>query len=243
MYTIGICDDDRLFVDEMEEKIKEIARESEMELFVLKYYSGEELLESGIVFHLLILDMQMETLDGYQTAFIFREKNPETVLVFCSGSVLPSTESFKFRPFRYLLKSMPEEQLFDEMRDILAEVRRVKEKVYLMVHRGKQHFKIRLGDIFYVENVKRGSRIFLDSRMVDLESEDILIDKKIKELCHEYSSLQMVHASFLVNIFRVASISNYMVTMEDGSEIKVSRAYYRELREAFAKSLESPVRE
>ena len=185
MYNIIICDDDRAFVD----YIKGVIAKSGMdkgEILFSEYYSGEELVQ-GIRNRkrcdLLILDMQMEGLDGHETAARFREVFPKSILVFCSGVHMPTDESFKATPFRYLLKSYSEERMISEM---CAVVRQIKENQNVPCIVGNYyHNSVALvpDDILYIENTKHGSRIHVGREQIEYSFEHKLTTRqKLGEL-------------------------------------------------------------
>ena len=47
---------------------------------------------------ILFLDIQMEGMDGQETAFAFRSQNRNAVLVFVTGVAVPTPEMFKVYP-------------------------------------------------------------------------------------------------------------------------------------------------
>lgn len=107
MYNIVICDDDINFITYMKEMILQCGL-SQQEVEFYDALSGEEcihVVQRMGSCDLLILDMQMEGMDGHTTAKCFRKSFPDSLLVFCSGVLQPTDESFKVTPFRYLQKS------------------------------------------------------------------------------------------------------------------------------------------
>lgn len=123
MYNIAICDDEGIFIDYMKKMLNTSADDKHSFRFY-EFHSGEDLISSvndGLNIDLLILDMELGGMDGDETAQRFREKQKESVLVFCSGVRAPSVISFRATPYRYLLKSYSDEQMIKELKEILAE--------------------------------------------------------------------------------------------------------------------------
>lgn len=94
MYRIAICDDDTLYTDYLEHKIKE-ARDFSEKYTIYKYYSGEEFVEE-LEFDLVFLDMQMGKIDGITAALKLRKQNQDAVLIFC-------TKDLKERVFYFIV--------------------------------------------------------------------------------------------------------------------------------------------
>ena len=69
-----------------------------------EFSSGEKLLESmRDDYNLIFLDIQMSGIDGNETAKLLRQQNSQAILVFCTGTQQPTTESFKVHPYSCLL--------------------------------------------------------------------------------------------------------------------------------------------
>lgn len=240
MYNIIICDDDRAFVD----YIKGVIAKSGMdkgEILFSEYYSGEELVQ-GIRNRkrcdLLILDMQMEGLDGHETAARFREVFPKSILVFCSGVHMPTDESFKATPFRYLLKSYSEERMISE---ICAVVRQIKENQNVPCIVGNYyHNSVALvpDDILYIENTKHGSRIHVGREQIEYSFEHNLTTRQklgeLYEILHPFG-FAYAHNSYIVNLrYVVKMCSDGEMKLKDGTILTISRSRLKEFRSSFA---------
>lgn len=59
-----------------------------------------------IAFDIIFLDIQMDGMDGNETAVKIREIDMNVVLVFFTGFVEPSCQTFEVQPFRYIMKNM-----------------------------------------------------------------------------------------------------------------------------------------
>lgn len=119
MYKIAICDDDKHYIN-----IIRLLIEKRMlcDTKIYEYLSGEQLINNAEENHnLIFLDIQMDKMDGNEVAKLIRQKNESAVLVFCTGTQMPTPESFKVQPFRYILKSSDNRLLIDEIDEIINE--------------------------------------------------------------------------------------------------------------------------
>lgn len=241
MYNVAICDDSKVFVSYIR-RIIECAADKKGDSFkIYEYFSGEELvcnLDGHIQYDLLILDMQLGGINGDETAGVFREKFPYTVIVFCSGVYLPTVKSFKVTPFRYLLKSYSEKEFIIEMEEILNEMERIKNDSYIVGHYKSNFVRVQIRNILYIENSKRGSRVTVSKNSKEAEFDgDILIDKKLLELSNEYMELVFAHSSYLVNLNHVVKINKSELFLDNGESLTISRTYNKVFREAFTKNI------
>lgn len=76
MYNIGICDDEQAFAAELEEMIRQYAKETGLELRTTLFRNGQELIESDqIELDLIFLDIQMDVMNGLEAAKRIRARD------------------------------------------------------------------------------------------------------------------------------------------------------------------------
>lgn len=243
MYHIAICDDDEEFVEYMKTVLLK-AKSNEEQIFkIYEYYSGEEFLwslEENIFYDLLILDVQLGGIDGNEVAKLFREKFFDSVLVFCSGVYLPTVQCFKVTPFRYLLKSQTNEEFIYEMKEVLKEVERSCHEVYIMGHYRSIAIRVRIRNILYIENAKRGSRIIVHPMSEEAKFEwPILLNKKLEQLSEKLLKLEFAfpHSRYIVNLNHIETISTNLLKLDNGETLTIARSYQKEFKDALAKCI------
>lgn len=242
MIHIAICDDDKNFIS----YIKRMIIESGIGLqnvYFSEYTSGREFifdLGGGKEFDLLILDMQLGDMDGDDVAKKFRQMYPYAVLVFCSGVQLPTVKSFKATPFRYLLKSYSDEEMIDEMKEVLREVKRNMNEECIVGHYRSVIVKVRIRNIMYITNSKRGSRIFVSNDCEEYGFEEpILVDEKLSELQAKYEKygFEFASSSYIVNMRYVKKIVSNDLILYTDEKLPIARTYFKEFREKFTRNL------
>lgn len=238
MYHIAVCDDDGIFREYII-KIINLAKDDE-EIKIYEFSSGEELLRNldNKYYDLLILDKQLGGIDGDETARQFRKKFPNTILVFCSGIFFPTVKSFRATPFRYILKSDSQMELVSEMKEILREVKRNLYEEFIAGHYRNSTIKVRIKNILYIENAKRGSRVIVDSKSEEAKfKEQILVREKLGEISNRFSNLVFAHRSYIVNINRVKYVIKNELVLDTEERLSISRAYQKSFREAHIESM------
>ena len=79
MLKIAICDDDIKFTSKMDTIIRNVARENGIQIEIDVYFDGLALMESmndnRVLYDILFLDIEMEKMDGLETARLIRESN------------------------------------------------------------------------------------------------------------------------------------------------------------------------
>lgn len=235
MYKIAICDDDS---DYREIVIKQI-RDLNMITNPIEFYqfgSGEDLLDSGMDFDLLFLDIQMPGKDGNEISVMFRQHNENCILIFCTNYQMPLAENFKVRPFRYIMKDIHNKVLFEELPDILLEMMEKTRECYITVTQDGELTRISIDDIMYITvEVRKSKIVCYDSN----KSFDIYCREKLKELYPELSRecFEYAHSSFLVNMRKISHLDKKEITMMNGDKVYISRSKSKEFDEAFTRFL------
>ena len=106
---IAIVDDERIICEQIKDFIQRDHRDCQIDI----YLSGRALLEAKKQFDLVFLDIQMEGMNGMDTARAIRELQPDTVLIFVTGSKEYVFEAFDVSAFHYLLKPLEETKFME----------------------------------------------------------------------------------------------------------------------------------
>lgn len=233
-YYIAICDDDPAYIQYAKDLFlrKKVTEEN---LIFYEYFSGEELLEDldHHKYDLLLLDIQLPGMDGNATAKIFREKFPDALLIFCSGIYLPTTESFESTPYRYLLKSYPEERMETELEQIYQKMRTTKPTPLLFGKRNHKHYRIPLSQVQYIEIAKRGSIIhtFESGEKFSYFSGMKVTDHYLNFCDFGFA---YAHNSYIVHFNAISTVTANELELVSGEKLSISRSQSKNFRQKFA---------
>lgn len=234
-YKIAICDDDKNYVEYIENLIRGCFN-GKLEFF--SYSSGEQLLNDVDVMHdVVFIDMQLGGIDGTETARKLREANRNAVLVFCSGVVNPTPESIKVTPYRFLLKQFDDKTMCKEITEILDKMIRSYKEEYILTRSDDGITRVYINDIAYVSKAKRGSCIHLvDPAKYEVDGELItyLHVSVLYEQLHKYG-FEFAHNSYLVNCRWVVRFDKTYLVLEGGGELNISRSHYADFKKSFIK--------
>lgn len=234
MIEIAVCDDDKAFLKEIDTILKK------QNPFGGKYnltffQSGMALLKNTkIRFDLIFLDIQMPKLDGIKTAKFLREQGNNAVLVFLTAVSIPSTETFKVAPFRYLVKPLTQANLSEDLPEIFDEV--IRRYQTLLIKCGERLHEIKISAILYLTINHKSVDIVTDSgRFTTKET--------MRELEQKLSPFGFVHShkSYLINLNRISALKRLSVTMESGDELPISQPKAVSFRKSFTEYAERKV--
>ncbi len=242
MLRIVICDDNEKDIEYMKEIIMACGV-NKGEVCFYTYHSGEDFLVQAKELEycdLVILDMQMEGMDGHETAVAFRQLFPQTTLVFWSGVCRPTDETFKVTPFRYLYKNYSRKAMICEMQAVIEEARFKQNMPQIIGCYYNNMIRFYPDDILYIENERMGSSIHscLEEKKSNRDNEEKPKTKmKLRELYEILKpyGFEYAHNSYIVNMNYVTKVySKGDLQLKDGTILGISRSKQKSFREAFS---------
>lgn len=229
MIKIAICDDDKLFCDEIETAIESYERTSSSSISFETFYSGESLIEyirDGNVFDLIFLDIELENINGVDVGKIIRNefKNEAIQIVYISWNRAYALELFKNRPFDFLIKPLETEALY-EVIDKYIEIYE-HENNFFEFKFGKSAYKIPFKEIMYFESENRKIKIV-----------GIFGEKEYYEKLQTVSSqlpakeFIQIHKSIIVNCFYISNYTYEEIVLSSGQKLPISQKFRVPVRE------------
>lgn len=238
MYYFAICDDNAEFLEVME-RIIETNPEYEPDMVCQKFLSGKELLHSSVEqYSLVILDMQMDQMDGYTVAKKIRQKNEDTVLAFCSGVIMPQPKHFEVQPYRYLLKKLDADKMQRCVSDLLLETKRRKKNSIVEVVSDGKAYRVNIKDIVYIYRLKRGSVLVIEkgNKGKGEICEEIQSNEKLADWYQQLSDdgFEFAHTSYIVNMQKIISVVKDEILMSNKHYLRISRTCKQKFHERFS---------
>lgn len=215
---IAIVDDEKSWI-ELEKKY--VLEYWEEEVEILTYDSGTSFLEAERKFDLVLIDIEMPEINGFDTIREYREWNPKGAVIIVTKHVELSREGFKVDAFRYIDKA----QIQEEMKEAIRAVKRYlrgEQKIPIGIE-GFGKVRIALKQIRYFK-MKSGTLILYASR-----GEHICMETLSQlENCLNRWGFFRVNPSCLVNFECVISYTDKEICMEKGEKIPLSKGRYKE---------------
>ncbi len=227
MYEIAICDDDMKYIGELEEMLLE-CNAGKRKVRFWEYTSGEELLAGRIDdMDAIFLDIQMEEMNGNEISVELKERGYQGILVQCSGIFMPTPETIKISPYRYLLKQSAKNETLKELLEIFDELDRRKICSEIEGSYQREKMKFRVADIVYITHHANGNSILHLKKSVEkkFEKGNIIVAYNFDELLEMLESADFVlpHNSHIVNMRFISSINKNGFLVADGKSLSISR--------------------
>lgn len=211
---IAICDDDKMIAETFSQRVHAEEPESEMSIFT----SGIDLIQSGIEYDVVFLDIEMEAMDGFRVAELLNEKQPQCIFSFITTHAELAVDGYDYQPFRYILKTAPEPVIKRKIKETLHEYY-CRNKTLRIAYKGN-YCTVLLSDVFYVEITGHCMKI-------KLENDEILWNKSLYEIESELKEYGFIrcHRSFMVAMSHIKEITSQGIRMKNGHLVPIGRKY------------------
>lgn len=226
MIHVAICDDERSFVEDLQKLLEEYSLETGEEIRTTAYYDGRELIEGySPAIDLIFLDIQMEIVDGLQTAGRIREMDGKVEIIFLTTLTRYGLEGYKYQATNYIIKPLKYVRLKSEMDKFLERHRR-EESPWMVIFNDGGKYRISLNTLRYVETFNR-------NLLFHTEEDNIVCYKKMKEMEQELKDkgFARCHTSYMVNLFYVKGVKKLEIELVTGEIIPISQPRRKEFME------------
>ncbi|MFQ9562773.1 MAG: LytR/AlgR family response regulator transcription factor [Faecalibacillus intestinalis] len=234
MIRIAICDDEEIFRYKIEEILKDYFKKRQLVYSVDFFESGIELINNNGIkeYNIIFLDINMEGINGIETAKKIRKISNDVFLVFITAFLDYSLEGYKVHAIRYILKDsgkMPE-AINECMDTILQEA-------------NKKFLKIRIDFIEGAKVVPIDAIVYVESNLHKLNYyvntiegiRDYTQYTTLNKVENNFPKTQFVriHQSYLVNLKYIKYIKNYKAILKNGLELSIPKSRYKDVCNTF----------
>lgn len=224
---LAICDDRQEDGAQTEALVTKILEEEHISATVSRFESAGQLLEAAgqNVFHILLLDVLMDGMDGIALAGKLREMGSAAAVIFTSVSLEMALRGYRVAAVRYLIKPLNEELLREALLFCYNACLR-RHKLLLTTPKGES--RVDPAEILCAESQNRGL-------LLSLTSGQIAVAMKISDLAEMLPKNQYVfcHRTILVNLDYVDHVRNGELELKDGRRLPISRYRFTQLRFQF----------
>lgn len=230
MIRIAVCDDEKESVRQLKDMILSAGISDRVDC----YESGEKLTEEEQSYDIIFLDIDMEGMNGIETAKLLRKKDKNVKIIYVTSYAEYVHYAFSVHAFAYLLKPVSKEQIREQLLEAVSYYREKKpeEEQSIRFETKEGTVLVYASDIYYFEYRER--RVHMKTKM-----EDIVVRGGIREIAErmEAYDFAMPHKSFSVNLFYVKAVKGYEIRMMDGSVIPLSQKKSTAFREVLSRFL------
>ena len=234
MVEIAICDNEIKFIGGLKKIVSDFFDNLQVDYSIDTFSSGEELIDVGMnvsKYNILFLDIEMESVNGIETARKIREYSTESYIVFVTAFAKYSLEGYSVDATRYILKNNPmfTKAINESLTSILN---KMKIDTELFSFDFKECSKtISLGKIVYVESMNH----ILTFHIIDNGYKEYTLRDSLAKYDEMFSTKGFIRVqqSYLVNWKYITRINNYIVKLKDGTNISVSKKHYGDIKRRY----------
>ena len=179
MLHIAIVEDEEVYARILEDYIHRYESETFSRFKVSHYSDGKQIAEnySG-GFDIILMDIQMEKMDGMTAAEKIRKRDPEVLIIFITNRTDYAVRGYEVDALDYVVKPV-EYYSFSQKLDRAVARRGRSRDYHLMVHADGGLYKLSASQILFVESERHNVHFYtttgkLTSRMNMREVEDLL---------------------------------------------------------------------
>ena len=229
---VAICDDEEVQQRLVEKYLAEWAVKNGKQIDTASFSSAESFLfhwEEDKGFDLLILDIEMGSINGMELALKLRAQNEEIPILFVSGYEHYMSQGYEVAALHYLMKPLHKEKLFQVL-DRLKTEKKPEEKLMLQMEDGT--LAVPVSDIWYIEAA--------DHRCILVAGEKKYTVKhsfgELKKMFEDKREMAACHRSYIVNLQHVSAVMKTELIMDNNVRIPVSRSAAKQVNEAFIRN-------
>lgn len=230
MLRVGLCDDDKGYMEELTDMVRQWAKENKLKIELFSCDNGDKLLAQSTASHMdiVILDIVMPLLNGMDTARELRAQDTAVKLIFLTSSPEFALESYEVRAQDYLLKPVSYDRLREALDACCQMLCAEPKNMVLKTSFGFQ--KLYFGDVEYAEAQNKRVVFHLRTgREVDTpEPLHSLEDKLVSE-----DGFFKCHRSYLVYLPNVDHFNSTEIIMRSGRCVPIARGYAKAFQEAY----------
>lgn len=230
MLQIAICDDEQYYRDKMKKLVEGYLVKRELQYTLHLFLSGEDFLrqcENSVKYDIVFLDINMEQMDGIQTAKRIRSFHSDTYIVFVTAFIDYALEGYKVNAVRYLMKDALDLAMEECMTAILQKMQ-IAQVTFTFLEGEKRLYT---DNILYVESREHKSIFhYMEEGIVTYQIYDKLdsVEKRLGNC-----NFLRIHKSYLVNMKHIRRVSNYAAFLDTDEELPIPRLRFQSVKESF----------
>ena len=222
MLRIAIVEDESAVRDQLKEYINLFSKEAGEHFVITEFQDGDEILDGySAEYDLILLDIQMKRIDGYETAQKIRALDEDVILVFVTNMADYAIKGYGVKAMDFILKPVEYVMLKQVLKQTQTLISR-KATQYITVSTDKGMVRLKSSDIYYIESLNHIMMINTEKGKYTLR--DTM--KHMEELFSGYN-FSRCNNSYLVNLEKIDRVDKKTVYIM-GDELPISRPRYKD---------------
>ncbi|MFM9277558.1 LytR/AlgR family response regulator transcription factor [Paenibacillus jiagnxiensis] len=239
MYKVAICDDEQQQRELVKNTLISLSVKTNLNFEIEMFSSGEELVayyeNNNPSFHILILDVEMNGINGIQTARKIRSlKNIDEQIIFLTSYPEYMLESFDVVTYQYLIKPVAP-HIFEEKIVKLHQYFQSLDQKFLVIKSAYEEVILKHDEIIAIEAAKSltiKNKLHFVTQNQTYESKGII--SNYASALKDFHFLQ-IHRSIIINLLHVKKFAGGKVFMSNAMELPIGRSKIKEVKDTYTK--------
>lgn len=234
MLQIAICDDEQFYREKIQRLLEDYLKEHDLSYEIRLFLSGKAFLRecgNSVRYDIVFMDINMEEMDGIQTAMQMRAFHSDTYLVLITAFINYVLEGYKVNAVRYIMKDTLDAAIPECMDAILQKMRVTRVSFSFM--EGER--RLYADNLLYVESQRHKLIFYYMEEQTHKDMVRFHIYGKLDEIEQKLSgySFLRIHKSYLANMKHIRRISNYTALLDTGEELPIPRLRFQAVKEEY----------
>ena len=227
-YRVAIVDDSTTDAEFVQGILNSWAEQRQANIQVNVFPSAESYLfryAEDKDWDILLLDIEMGSMDGITMAKKIRQDNESVQMVFITGFADYISEGYEVSALHYLMKPVKQDKLFAVLDRAVASLQKT-ERVILLPVSGEM-LRLPVGQVQYVEAFSHTAAIITGSDTIPVKMPISEVERLLGD------GFVRCHRSYLVGLKHIARLSRTEVILDSGKSLPLSRGAAPLVHKAF----------
>lgn len=211
-YRIGICDDERIYLEQIKDIIKNFSERNAFSVDIFEFESGKQFIENGLHLNLLFLDIEMEEQSGIEIKNKLSMLPNSCKIIFVTNYEDRMQEAFGKNVIAFINKK--------NLIDIHRYLKRVMNEYHAHRVFSIGDSQIDLFDIIYIKADGSYSRIITKNKSYVYCVYLVDIARRI-----DIEAFVRCHRSYIVNLRYIKDVTKNQIELFNGERVPVSKKY------------------
>jgi len=222
MIRIAIVEDDDAYATTLEKYIHRYEEEVGEKFLIKRFQDGEDIaIEYRAEFDVILMDIEMQFMDGMTTAENIRKVDEEVVIIFITNMPQFAMQGYKVDALDYVLKPINYFAFSQRIERALSRMQKRRTKFISVNYKGGIQ-KINVADILYIEIQNHDLIYHTKTGQIVVRGTMRELEEKLKD-----EPFYRCNKAFLINLEHVNGFEDNDVLI-DGERVQVSRAKKKE---------------
>lgn len=228
-YTVAICENEEVQALLLKKLLEEYAQQQEIQFQLTIFESAEAFLfeyEENKAIDLILLDIQMNKIDGLTMAGKIRASHDQVKIIFITGLTEHIGAGYRVEASDYLIKPVKRDQLYAALDRVLHAL--PSESKSLILPTEDEQVKVEVDSIVCAEVLGREAQLTTTTNTY-------LIRKSMQELKKEVNDSAFIvpERSWLIHCGHIERVGKTEVMMDNGIAVPLSRRNVKAVNQAF----------